>query len=70
MAISRIKDLRKKSEKDLDKHFRELNLELAKEKANIKIGGSVASPGKIKEIKKTIAKIKTLKKEMEKKGKK
>ncbi|MBU0898845.1 MAG: 50S ribosomal protein L29 [Nanoarchaeota archaeon] len=64
MAISKPKDLRKSSEKDLDKKLKELKLELAKEKANTKIGGSVTSPGKIKEIRKTVARIETIKNEL------
>ncbi|MFH1445395.1 MAG: 50S ribosomal protein L29 [Nanoarchaeota archaeon] len=63
MVISRSKDLRKMNEKDLDKRLKELNLELSKERANISIGASVVSPGKIHEIRKTIARIKTIKKE-------
>jgi len=69
MAILRPKELRKLSEKDLDKRLKELNLELAKDRANIKIGASVTSPGRIKEIRRTISRIKTIKKEkMEEKG--
>ena len=63
MAILRIKELREMNEKDLDKKLNELKLELAKEKANINIGASVTSPGRIKEIKRTIARIETIKKE-------
>lgn len=69
MAILRPKDLRKMSEKDLEKRLKELKLELAKEKANTKIGASVISPGKIKEIRRTIARIETVKKEMKPEGK-
>ncbi|UCD07790.1 MAG: 50S ribosomal protein L29 [Candidatus Aenigmatarchaeota archaeon] len=68
MAILRSKDIRKLSEKELEKKLDELRLELAKEKANISIGASVTSPGRIREIKKTIARIQTIKKEKPKGG--
>jgi large subunit ribosomal protein L29 len=67
MAILRKKEIRNMNEKDMDKKLSELNLEVAKERANISIGATVTSPGRIKEIRKTIARIKTLKRE--KKGK-
>lgn len=63
MAILRKKDIRKMDEKELEKQMKELNLELSKEKANIHIGASVTSPGKLKEIRRTIARIKTIKNE-------
>ena len=63
MAISRVKDLRKSNDIDLNKKLKEMKLNLAKERGNIKIGGTVISPGKIKQMKKTIARIETIKKE-------
>lgn len=63
MAILRPKDIRKMDDKELEKHARDLNLELSKERANIHIGASVSSPGKLKEIRKTLARIKTIKNE-------
>ena len=61
MAILRSKEIRKMDEKEMKKQIGELNLELAKEKANIHMGASVTSPGRIREIRKTIARIKTIK---------
>ena len=61
MAIVRRKDLKKMDEKELDKNLNELRLELSKEKANIHIGASVTSPGRLKEIRRTIARIETIK---------
>lgn len=63
MAILRKKDLRKISGKELDKRLKELQLELSKEKANINIGATVTSSGRLKEIKRTIARIKTIQKQ-------
>ena len=63
MAILKPKEIRKLASKDLDKRLNELQLELAKERANINIGATVSSPGRIKEIRKTIARINTVRKE-------
>jgi len=63
MAILRIKDIRKMDDKELEKHIRNLNLELSKERANIHIGASVSSPGRLREIRRTLARIKTIKNE-------
>ncbi|HJW96883.1 MAG TPA: 50S ribosomal protein L29 [archaeon] len=63
MAILRKKDIRKMEGKELDKKLSEMRLELAKEKASVKIGASVTSPGRIREIRKTIARGLTIKKE-------
>ncbi|MBI4163243.1 MAG: 50S ribosomal protein L29 [Candidatus Aenigmarchaeota archaeon] len=61
MAILRIKEIRKSEEKDLNKKMEELKLELSKERANINIGAPVTSPGRVREIRKTIARILTVK---------
>jgi large subunit ribosomal protein L29 len=63
MAILKPKEIRKLTPKDLDKRLNELQLELAKERANINIGATVTSPGRLREICKTIARIKTIRKE-------
>ncbi|MBU5689945.1 MAG: 50S ribosomal protein L29 [Candidatus Aenigmatarchaeota archaeon] len=55
------KDLKKMSESDLDKQLKELRLDLLKEKGNVEMGGNVKNPGKIRAIRKTIARILTLK---------
>ena len=64
MAIITTQDLRKLGANELDKRKEELHLELAKEKANIFIGATISSPGRIKEIRKTIARINTVKKQI------
>ena len=61
MAVIRTRDARKLRAKDLDKKLNELRLELTKERASIAIGASATSPGRIKEIKKAIARILTIK---------
>ncbi len=63
MAILRVKEIRKLEDKELDKRTEELRLELSKERANINIGAPVTSPGRVKEIRKTVARIQTVKNE-------
>jgi large subunit ribosomal protein L29 len=63
MAILRSKEIRNLSRKDIDKRLEELKLDIAKERANISIGATTTSPGKIKEIKRAIARINTIKRE-------
>lgn len=63
MAILRPKDIRNLKEKDIEKRLRELKLDMAKERANISIGATTISPGKIKEIRRTIARLYTIQKE-------
>lgn len=68
MAILKPKEIRKLAPKDLDKRLNELQLELAKERANINIGASVSSPGRLREIRKTIARIRTIRKDKKGEG--
>jgi len=67
MAVLRPSEIRKMQKKDADKRLLELKLELAKIKGNISMGASAQSPGRIKEIRRAIARIKTI--ETENKGK-
>ncbi|MBU5688408.1 MAG: 50S ribosomal protein L29 [Candidatus Aenigmarchaeota archaeon] len=57
------KDLKKMSDADLDKQLKELRLELMKERGNIEMGGNVKNPGRIRTIRKNIARILTMKTE-------
>lgn len=59
MAILKSKKIREMNEKDTLEKLKELRLELSKEMASSEIGGSVKNPGRIREIKRTIARIKT-----------
>jgi large subunit ribosomal protein L29 len=63
MALMRKKDMRKLEGKELDKKLGEMRLELAKQKASVKIGASVTSPGRIRELRKTVARGFTIKNE-------
>ncbi|MGB9675090.1 MAG: 50S ribosomal protein L29 [Candidatus Nanoarchaeia archaeon] len=65
MAIVRPVELRKLSKEELNAKKLELEKELMKLNAQ-KSTGTLASPGKVKAIKKAIAKIETIKRELAK----
>jgi large subunit ribosomal protein L29 len=65
MAIIKSKDLRKMDEKAKSTKLVELRNELISINAQIAMGTVPENPGRVKEIKKTIAKILTVKKQME-----
>jgi len=59
MAIIRKKEMKDMNIDELRKRLSELRLELAKSRSQIIVGGSAANTGRIKEQKKTIARILT-----------
>ena len=60
MVIIRKEEMIKMNEKLLDEKLKELNKEMIKINAQISMGTVPENPGKIKEIRRTIARIKTL----------
>jgi large subunit ribosomal protein L29 len=60
--------MRKLKDEDIEKKLNGLKLELLKERGNIEMGGNVKNPGKIKVIRRDIARILTLKREKEKRN--
>ncbi len=64
MAILTTEEMEDMSKDKLEERLDELQLELAKEKAQVKIGGVPENPGKMNEMKRTIARIKTKLSEM------
>ncbi len=66
MAVLNKKDIRKLGAKEMDKKLGELRLELAKERAKIDIGATVTSPGRIKDLRQSIARILTIGREKSK----
>ena len=64
----KIKEMRKLSPEDSDKKLNALKLELLKERGNVEMGGNVKNPGRIKVIRRDIARILTLKREKEKRN--
>jgi large subunit ribosomal protein L29 len=61
MAILKSKKIREMGDEERNEKLRELKLELFKERASSEVGASVKSPGRIKEIRRTIARIITIK---------
>ena len=66
----KVKELRKLKPEDQEKKLRELKLELMKEKGNVEMGGNIKNPGRIRVIRKDIAKLNTLRTERAKMPKK
>lgn len=58
----KFKDIKQKSEGEMKKLMKESKLELLKENAQVAAGTMLKNPGKLKQLKKTIAKIKQLEK--------
>lgn len=63
MAIMRIEEIRKLSDEELDEKLEDLKEEYMKMKTQIAQGTPPDKPGRVKEVKKTIARILTIKKE-------
>ncbi|RLG34647.1 50S ribosomal protein L29 [Methanosarcinales archaeon] len=70
MSIFRIDEIRKMSEKERKEELESLMTDLLRERGVIATGGALENPGRLKEIRRTIAKIKTVERELEReKGK-
>jgi large subunit ribosomal protein L29 len=61
MAILKVKQIREMKPEELAKKLSELKLELAKEHGNVKMGRPVKNPGKIREMRRAIARLTTIK---------
>jgi large subunit ribosomal protein L29 len=66
MAILRTDDIRKMNAIEQTEELDKLKQELIRERAIASAGGAPESPGRIGEIRKTIARIKTIQKEPKK----
>ena len=53
-------DLRDRSEAELQEQLNDLQRELVQERGQIEVGGFAENPGQLKEMKKSIARIKTV----------
>jgi large subunit ribosomal protein L29 len=60
MPIARIKDIRKWNMEEMEKKLEEYRSELLEQRALQASGGAIENPGRIKEIRKTIARILTV----------
>jgi large subunit ribosomal protein L29 len=63
MAILRAKEIRGMSDEERDKQLKNLKNELLKERAITATGGAPENPGRIRELRRTIARILTIQKE-------
>lgn len=68
MAILRPSEIRDMSIEEMRAKLRELRAELARERAVAAAGGSLENPGRIRELRRTIARILTIMKEVQTKG--
>lgn len=60
MAILDTDEIRNMSEAELREQMNELQLELSKERGKIAVGGFPENEGRMKEIRRTVARIKTI----------
>ena len=63
MPILRLKDIRGMSAEDRAKNLSDLRAELARLKTMVRAGGAVENPARIKQLRRTIAKILTIENE-------
>jgi large subunit ribosomal protein L29 len=63
MAIVRAKEIRGMTDDQVNKQLKDLQNELLKERAITATGGAPESPGRIRELRRTIARILTIQKE-------
>ncbi|PSG98836.1 MAG: 50S ribosomal protein L29 [Nanohaloarchaea archaeon SW_7_43_1] len=63
MAILKADEIRNMNERELDEKLADLKKEIVEERGQIETGGFADNPGRIGEIKKTIARIKTIQNE-------
>ncbi len=64
MAILRAEEIREMSREQMEEKLSELQRELFAEMAKKASGGSLENPGRVREIRRTIARIKTIMREV------
>ncbi len=67
MAILKPNEIRDMSIEEMEAELAELRSELARERAVASAGGAIENPGRVKELKKTIARVLTIMNETHKK---
>ncbi len=65
MVILRPDEIREMSDSEIEEKVNDIKLELSKEEGQVAIGGFPENPGRIKELKRTLARIKTIQSEQE-----
>ncbi|MFZ2070034.1 MAG: 50S ribosomal protein L29 [Halobacteriota archaeon] len=68
MSIFRIEDIRRMSEKERGEELESLRSDLMREQGVIATGGAPENPGRVGEIRRTIARIKTVESEIRREG--
>jgi len=63
MAIFKIDEIRNMSEEEIAEELRKLESDLVRERGIVVAGGAPEKPGRIRDIRKTIARIKTVQRE-------
>lgn len=66
MSIIRSREIRELSPEDLDKKLEELKTDLFKERSTMAIQGAPENAGRVRELRRTIARLLTIKEEMKK----
>jgi large subunit ribosomal protein L29 len=69
MPMKRIREIREISDEERLKRLSELRTELVRMKTMVKAGGAVENPSRIRELRKTIARIETVMNEKTERGK-
>ena len=65
MPILRMRQIREMSPEERDRRLEELRTELSKVKTTIHAGGAIENPGRVKALKRAIARLLTVKREEE-----
>jgi len=63
MAILRMREIREMTSDERRKKLEELQTELSRLRAMVRAGGSIQNPGRIRELRRTIARILTVMRE-------
>jgi large subunit ribosomal protein L29 len=63
MAIFKIDEIRNMSEEEITEELQKLVSELIRERGIVTAGGAPEKPGRIKDVRRTIARIKTVQRE-------
>ena len=64
MSIFRIEEIRKMSGREREEELESLMTDLMRERGMIATGGASENPGRVREIRRTIARIKTVEEEV------
>ncbi|MBN1193874.1 MAG: 50S ribosomal protein L29 [Methanomicrobiaceae archaeon] len=59
MAIFRAREVAQQSDVELEEQLSKMQLELIQDKGKVSAGGATENPGRIRELRRTIARIKT-----------